>query len=433
VNHANITIRVVKVSSGNGLVNIPRIDGGTNNFGTVTIQGDLGEIDCGSDAAGAVALVKLSVNSIGADTALYQTLSGTISGDGVSRIQGALVSLTVTHDVDTSYIRVGDGANLGSVTIGGSLIGSSTGDTGEIYAEGNLGTAVIKKNIVGGTNTMTYANNYSGAIGAGHEIHSVTVGGSVIGGTGQYSGYIYSGYLATGNLDKVSIGGNIDGTEVNLYSGEVFANGKIGSAFVGGNLNGGHDAESGSIAAVGDIASVTVKGSLFGGDGGGGNTGTISGAHLGSATIGHDLVGGASSGDGSIVFASIGKVKIGGSLKGNEAPGDGGSVVSSGDIASVIVAGSLMGSGTGYDGSIHAGGHLDSVIIDGNVGSTDGSYNGVIQGDTGIDSVHILGNLTGGLYNYTGEVSGNGHGIKKAIVDGEILAGTGTDSGVIHG
>jgi hypothetical protein len=221
VNHANITIRVVKVSSGNGLVNIPRIDGGTNNFGTVTIQGDLGEIDCGSDAAGAVALVKLSVNSIGADTALYQTLSGTISGDGVSRIQGALVSLTVTHDVDTSYIRVGDGANLGSVTIGGSLIGSSTGDTGEIYAEGNLGTAVIKKNIVGGTNTMTYANNYSGAIGAGHEIHSVTVGGSVIGGTGQYSGYIYSGYLATGNLDKVSIGGNIDGTEVNLYSGEV--------------------------------------------------------------------------------------------------------------------------------------------------------------------------------------------------------------------
>ena len=273
---ANVTISVAKVKGGDGLVNVPRIDGGTNNFGTITIKGDLGEIDCGSGAAGAVALVKLNAVSVGKSTALYQSLYGTIAADGISGIEGMLVALKVTHDVNTSYIRVGHGGDIGSVTVGGSIFGGATADTGEIYAQGNIGTAVIKQDIVGGSNTVTYDNNYSGSIGAGHGIHSVTVGGSVIGGTGMNSGYIYSGYIAPGDIDTVSVGGDLVGARNNFYTGSIYANGSIHSAMIGGSIRGGLNPNSGYLGAAGDIDNLMVKGSIIGGSLGG-NTGYVFG------------------------------------------------------------------------------------------------------------------------------------------------------------
>src|SRR5436305_329251 len=79
----------------------------------------------------------------------------------------------------------------------------------------NIHTGLIRKDIMGGSNTMTYDNNYAGSIGAGLGIHSVTVGGSVIGGTGMKSGYIYSGFIATGDIDKVSVTGDLVGADHN--------------------------------------------------------------------------------------------------------------------------------------------------------------------------------------------------------------------------
>ena len=430
-NMASITVSVVKVMGGDGLVNVPRIDGGTNNFGAVTIKGDLGEFDCGSGAAGAVALVKLNAVSVGKSTALYQSLYGSIAADGISGIEGTLVSLKVTHDVNTSYIRVGHGANIGSVTVGGSIFGGTTGDTGEIYAQGNIGTAVIKKDIVGGSNTVTYDNDYSGSIGAGHGIHSITVSGSLIGGTGMHSGSIYSGFLVAGDIDKVNVAGDLDGRDALQFSGGIYANGTIHFATVGGNLRGGNTNESGSLGASGDVDNVLIKGSLFGG-GGNNVNGSIYGAHLGLAIIKGDIVGGTGNAyNGSLFFASIGKVKLSGSLIGGFGNMREGIIYASGDIGSVTIGGSIMGDKVQYTGAILAGGHLGSVEVMKNVTGL-GPISAVIEGDAGIDLVHIHGNLSGGTGFDSGVVNGNGFGIKKIIIDGQIIPGTGTNSGQIR-
>src|SRR5258708_36923205 len=52
-NHANITFSVVKAGAGDGLAAVGRINGGTNDFGTVPVKGDLGDIDCRSGTAAA--------------------------------------------------------------------------------------------------------------------------------------------------------------------------------------------------------------------------------------------------------------------------------------------------------------------------------------------------------------------------------------------
>src|SRR5437762_5299862 len=44
-NHASVSVSVTKADTGDGLVNLGRIDAGTNDLGAVTIPGDLGDID----------------------------------------------------------------------------------------------------------------------------------------------------------------------------------------------------------------------------------------------------------------------------------------------------------------------------------------------------------------------------------------------------
>ncbi|MGB8167039.1 MAG: hypothetical protein WCF18_06075, partial [Chthoniobacteraceae bacterium] len=62
---ANITVSVAKGKMGDGVVVIGKIAGGTNNFGTIKIAGDLGDIDAGSGSATVAAINSLSVNSYG--------------------------------------------------------------------------------------------------------------------------------------------------------------------------------------------------------------------------------------------------------------------------------------------------------------------------------------------------------------------------------
>ena len=48
-----------------GLAAVGHINGGTNDFGSVTVKGDLGDIDCGSNTPGTPAIRALSVRSMG--------------------------------------------------------------------------------------------------------------------------------------------------------------------------------------------------------------------------------------------------------------------------------------------------------------------------------------------------------------------------------
>jgi hypothetical protein len=127
-------------------------------------------------------------------------------------------------------------------------------------------------------------------------------------------------------------------------------------------------------------------------------------------------------------------VGLGGSLRGGSGAGpDDGFIEATGDIASIFIGGSIVGQPglVKLSGIIRAGGHLGSVeVMKDVIGG--GTQTGVIEGDTGIDLVHIHGDLKGGHFDNSGYVSGNGHGIKKIIIDGQIIPGDGANSGQVR-
>src|SRR5207245_31594 len=160
-----------------------------------------------------------------------------------------------------------------------------------------------------------------------------TIGGSLIGGSGEESGHIFS----SGDISPVKIGGG---------------------------LQGGSGLESGRIeSAAGKIASLTLGGSLAGGDGdkrvAGSryNPGTISSSRaLGAVRTGHDLVGG--SVHGTATSLDPAGVSRGGS-----------------QMASVFIGGSLVGGFNEFGNLVNSG---------------------MVVAEKALGPVTVLGNLVGG-------------------------------------
>jgi hypothetical protein len=134
-----------------GLADVTRINAGTNDLGAVLVKGDLADIDAGSSTFETPAIASLSVRSMG----LY-------GNGGTCDIQGSLGSLKVTGDVRYAYVHVfgDDSFSIGPVTIGGSLVGSVSDNSGRIYADGAIGAVRIGGDVQGG------AGLFSGSTGA---------------------------------------------------------------------------------------------------------------------------------------------------------------------------------------------------------------------------------------------------------------------------
>jgi hypothetical protein len=105
--------------TGDGHVNVGRISatgGGGTDLGTVTIDGDLGQIDAGDGRIKTPGLRSLTVLSLGGED--LATQGG--AGDLVSTITGSLGRLTVLADVVGAEVLTtgGTAANIGSIFIG---------------------------------------------------------------------------------------------------------------------------------------------------------------------------------------------------------------------------------------------------------------------------------------------------------------------------
>jgi hypothetical protein len=125
-----------------------------------------------------------------------------------SHIFGTLGKLVVKGDVENSWLHVtgnlGDDVHgtIGSVTIGGSLIGGSTLRAGGIECSGDIGTVKIGRDLQGGTaEGAGYIKSVSG------KIASITIGGSIVGGLGIDAG----GIRAEVSLGSIKIGGSLIG------------------------------------------------------------------------------------------------------------------------------------------------------------------------------------------------------------------------------
>ncbi|HEX3150029.1 MAG TPA: hypothetical protein VHR66_18275 [Gemmataceae bacterium] len=363
---AALTVSVKKVPTGDGLVNVGYINSANHDLGVVSVAGDLGRIDAGDATTSTTAITSLSVRSMGrygVDTQL--------AGSPQSNVNGPLGKLNVTGDIIGSYINVTGGADgtIGSVTIGGSLIGGTSASAGNISTTGDIGLIKIGHNIEGGPAVA------AGQIHAMGRIAGVTIGGSIHGASGADSGELRS----DNDMGPVKIGHDVVGGD-GPVSGTITTTGKLASVTFGGSLVGGTFVEAGEIRSVKDMGPVKIGFDVIGGVGNASGRISTDGT-LASVSIGGSMIGGVGGNSGEIISAKdMGAVKIGhnmvgASIDGVDADVDAsGYIESGGRIATVTFGGSII---TGIDnstvgsltknGSVRAANDIGSITVTGSV------------------------------------------------------------------
>jgi hypothetical protein len=400
-NGANITFTVTRTGNGDGLAAVGRINGGSNNFGTIVVRGDLGAITTGSGSATVPAIQSLRVGSMG----IYGLATQGNVGDLASSLNGALGALNVAGDVKEAIIFAA--GTIGPVTVGGSLIGGAASQSGSITARDGLGLVTIGGSIRGGGGVT------SGAVACTQDVAGVTVGGSLVGGAGATSGVIFSAQGATG---PVKIGGDIVGGTA-TFTGRVFGRTKLASVTVGGSLVGGSANDSGRIHSDGNIGPVNIGHDVIGGSSH--RCGLIeSGGKMGALKIGGSLVGGSGGECGSILsHDDIGPVTIGHDVLGT---GNESARIIGGRLSAVTIGGSLIG-GSGYSSGLIVGASMGAVKIGGNVLGGAGAPSAYIQSSGKIASITIGGSL----------LAGPGGNSARIVSDGDM--GAVTIAGDMHG
>jgi hypothetical protein len=155
----SISITAAKTATGDDLTNVGAIKATNIALGTVTVDGDLGQIDCGR-AKVPIGLQSLVVNSMFKSGASTQPAAISAADALESRITGELGSLRVKtdffgyiHAIDGTSLVSGDvkttaPAKITSVTINGSIIGNATvgttsNNTGLIQSDRSIGTVRV--------------------------------------------------------------------------------------------------------------------------------------------------------------------------------------------------------------------------------------------------------------------------------------------------
>jgi hypothetical protein len=247
---AKLTISVKRnPTNGDGFVYVGGINASGIDLGAVSVQGDLGFILAGDSNLATTGLASLTAHSLGRTLSLTQAPGSTVT----SMIQGELGKLVVQSDLINASVQVqGVAASpaahlaIGSVIIGGSLIGGSAPLSGMIAANGVIGNVMIAGDVQGGDGPG------SGIITA-PVLKNVTIGGSLVGGSGDSSGTILSS-VSTG---KVSIAGDLlAGTGGD--AGGIGSNHDIAAVSIGGSIR------EGTIRVGGKLGPVMVKGSIIG-------------------------------------------------------------------------------------------------------------------------------------------------------------------------
>lgn len=376
---ANVTIKAMRDANlgGDNLVNIGFIDATDNTLGAVKIAGDLAQISAGKtilSAKTATAIKSLNVKSMGlvGDSTLDQP------GELFSSISGKLGSLTVAGSIEGVSLNVTGGTlgSIGTIKIGGSVIGTDEANSGQIITTGNIG--------------------------------SITIAGSVLGGDGQSSGVIDAG----GNISSISIKGSIFGGKSDVpgtdNTGIVRADGTIGNVKIGGSIEGGTQQRSGLIEAGSDVKSIQITGSIVGGEAGALSGAVKIGGNVTTLTVSGGIQGGEAEQSGYIgISGSVGSLTIKGSLEGGVAA-ESGFLQLGTDSSSVIKKVSILGSihgGTGeMSGAIQSAATIASLSIGGNI----------VGGDLEVDAIESL--------NHSGYIEASS--ITKLTVSGSIQAGT---------
>jgi hypothetical protein len=165
--------------------------------------------------------------------------------------------------------KINSGGNLASLSVGSSILGGtgnydttieSGAQLGQVFASGAIGPVTVAGSIYGNEVTLDRSGpqgSHSGEI-RGASIKSVTVGGSVLGGYGAYSGGLFS--TAT-DIGPVTIAQDLR-AGASASSGYISANQNIASVKIGGTFGARQAGASGNgagfIAAGDTLGPVTA-------------------------------------------------------------------------------------------------------------------------------------------------------------------------------
>jgi hypothetical protein len=395
-NGLGISITAQTVGGGDDHVSVGWIKATGFDLGKVTVDGDLDEVTAGDSNSSTLALKNLEVRSFGQHSTTIGATAVTVSVDGGIGLMN-VVKDVIGADISASAGGTAANGTIGSIHIGGSLVGENTVNAGTIRATGDIGTISIGNNIQCGTAMDT------GEIKAGGNIHSIHIGGSLIGGNTTRTGVI----IAEQNLDNVFIGKNMAGGLGDM-SGSIVMGGsglasELGHVIIGGSLNGLSGSRSGAIctdASAKDvtIGNVSVKVGIIGG------SNTYTGGifnplgDIGKIKVGFNLVGGSHADSGDISSTgNIGSVTIGNALIGGNANYSG-RIVANGEsstIGSIRIHADLVGGNATDTGIIYCAGAIKSIAVGGDIASSGGTNSGSIRCGDNLGSLTVHGDITG--------------------------------------
>jgi hypothetical protein len=310
-----LTLTVKAFGSGDGRIDLGHLDAtGIALKSWSSPKATIAEFDCGDTVNGIGSYLSGGIGIVP-----HTKFAGS-TGDGVNDVKGAVGSFTVRGDLAAGQLAIAAGAGgkigsvtftgsirgdapvagilngnltittgkLGSLTIGGSIIGGDGNSEGNVSVTGSIGKALVKGSLIGGSNSFT------GQLSLG-EVKSFVIGGNVVGGSAKFSGFggalsatsftlggsivggteAVTGVLSFNAVQTAVIKGSIIGTnDVDpATNGEVATldiNGAAGSITLYGDLIAGtvHTAGAasynGAILVKDNVASITIKGSVLG-------------------------------------------------------------------------------------------------------------------------------------------------------------------------
>ena len=497
----DLTVTAKRGPVGDGVTAVGFIDasaaggGAALDLGKVTIDGDLGRILAGTSAT-LPSVKALTVGSIG----VFGVTTQAAGGDLESTLTGQLGALTITTDlVDGSLLAGGIGAvkvggsiragkiltngeAIGSILVGGDIVGGVAVDSGSISTVGGeVKTFILRGSLIGGA-----------GIGSGRffpgKVGSITIGGDIRAGTIVDSGKIEnnaapvgsimvrgsifsnalsgtsSGNIGVGDVGSVFIGGSIESATQfagslsvgkakaisvgSLRGGFVIA-AEVGALTIRGDVIGNASdsftaipvaVTPGQISVTGDVKQkLTIGGDLVGGAGDNSAIVSIGGAAA-SVSVSGSIIGDAVSAGTARIFVNgkIGAITVGGSIVGGGV--DSAKLLTNGGFGSVRVGGDVLGGSGDRSGEILAvgGSGCGALFIGGSLRGAKGDFSARIASDQGFGNITVLGDVAGGGVN-AGEgddsgsiedVSGNS-AIGNITIGGSIRGGAGDRSGAL--
>lgn len=393
---------------------VTRVAGGDGqaHVGWVNAAGiDLGTVsimgDLGRITAGELATDPVGVKALKvASMGIFSTDTQGGAGSVTSEIVGSLGSLEVKGHVFRAEFNAD---SFGKITVGGSIFGGSDDYSGQLFSRGSIGDVTIKGDIVGSSGSQSAQVSAAGKIG------KVVVGGSIIGGSGDDpgerfygSGMIVSGRFTVGDITSITIGGRVEGG-TGFGSGSIVVGrsnpGSVGAIVIKGSLVGSDGNQSGSIWVDGAAKSLSIGGSI-------------------QATVGHYDLDSDGNGDAQgqvYIQGALGSLTVKGDLLGGSGHSSA-RVLTEGAIGSVKIGGSLIATGSGgYSAMVTSEKSIGAVTIgrdiDGRLGGSN-NHAGITAYDN-LASVTISGSVMRGELNahdQLGTVT-----IKGSVYDSKIM------------